>query len=138
AQREFYYSTHRNQCFSGGFNNGKSYIGCFKCLRLLLTFPGYCCIIGRKTYADLKKTTMHTFMSLCTQSLIESHNEQDGLTVLINGSMIIWLHIDKVDTNSLRGLEGNSILVDQPEELDEKIFWVLDARLGRWSGAVVP
>ena len=77
-------------------------------------------------------------MSLCPQSLIESHNEQDGLTVLINGSMIIWLHLDKVDTNSLRGLEGNSILVDQPEELDEKIFWVLDARLGRWSGAVVP
>lgn len=138
AQKEFYYATARNQCFSGGFNNGKSFCGCFKCLTLLLAFPNYRLAICRQTYTDLKKTTMQTFLKMCPTELIASHNEQEGRTVLTNSSLIHWLHLDKVEENTLRGLEVNSYLVDQAEETDEKTMDILDARLGRWDGSLVP
>ncbi len=138
GQRLFYYSTDRNQCFSGGFNNGKSFIGCLKSLNLLLLFPNYRMIIAREKYTDLKRTTMQTFFKMCPTEFIASHNEQDGLTVFTNGSMVWWLHLDKVDENTLRGIEPNSVLVDQAEETQEKVYDVLDGRVGRWDGAIVP
>jgi hypothetical protein len=48
------------------------------------------------------------------------------------------LHSDKFDEGTLKGLETNSILIDQAEELEENIYLVLDARVGRWDGATVP
>lgn len=138
GQKAFYFATERFQVFSGGFNNGKSYGGCLKALTLLLTFENYRYAIARQTYADLKKTTMQTFFKLCPEELIERHNEQDGLTILKNRSRVDWLHLDNVDESTLRGFEPNSILTDQAEETNEKVFDVLDARVGRWDDAVVP
>ena len=137
-QREAFYSKARNGCFSGGFNNGKSYIYCLKAFVLLSTFPKYRYFIARQTYADLKKTTMATFFKICPTEFVERHNEQDGLTVLKNGSRIDWLHLDKVEESTLRGLEINSGFVDQAEEIEEKTYDILDARIGRWDEAVIP
>ena len=138
AQRAFYFATQRNQCFSGGFNNGKTFGGCAKALTLLLTFPNYRMVIARQTYSDLKKTSMQTFFKLCPPGIIQRHNEQDGFTELINKSVVHWLHLDKVDESTLRGLEINAALVDQAEEIEEKVFDVLDGRIGRWDNAVIP
>lgn len=138
AQREFYYATARNQTFSGGFNNGKTYSGCLKAFTLLSTFPNYRMAIARQVRADLMRTTYQTFFKLCPSELIESDNKQEGFTTFKNKSMIYWMHLDKVDEGSLRGLEVNSILVDQAEECEEKVYDVLDARIGRWDGAEIP
>jgi hypothetical protein len=138
AQKQFYYSTARNQVMSGGFNNGKTYIGCFKIFTLLQTFPNSRAVIARQKFTDLKKTTMQTFFKLVPSELIDSHNDQDGITVFKNGSVIYWMHLDHVDENTLRGLEINWVLVDQAEEIEEKVYDVLDARIGRWDGAIVP
>lgn len=138
AQREFYYSVARNQCFSGGFNNGKTYAGCLKAFTLLSTFPNYRMAIARQVRADLMKTTYQTFFKICPFELIERNNEQEGLTVFKNKSTIYWMHLDKVDESSLRGLEINSVLVDQAEETEEKVYDVLDARVGRWDNAEIP
>jgi hypothetical protein len=48
------------------------------------------------------------------------------------------MHLDKVDESTLRGLEVNGVLVDQAEETEEKVYDVLDARVGRWDMAEVP
>lgn len=138
GQRDFYYDTARNQCFSGGFNSGKTFIGCFKAITLLSQFPGYRIAICRHRFSDLKRTTQQTFLELCPKNLISGQNLQDGVTDFHNGSKVYWLHLDKVDTNTLRGLEVNAILVDQAEEVEEAVFWVLDSRLGRWDSAKVP
>ncbi len=138
AQRQFYFSTVRNQCFSGGFNNGKSFGGCAKAFTLLSTFNNYRMVIARQTYSDLKKTTMQTFFKICPPGIIQRHNEQDGYTEFINKSVVHWLHLDKVDESTLRGLEINSALVDQAEEIEEKVFDVLDGRIGRWDNAEIP
>jgi hypothetical protein len=137
-QEQFYYSTSRNQDFSGGFNNGKTWAGCFKAISLLNTFPNYRMFIGRQKYTDLKRTTMQTFFKMMPSELISTHNEQDGLTVLSNGSTIYWIHCDNIDENTARGLEVNSGLIDQAEETEEKVHDVLDARIGRWDGVIVP
>lgn len=138
SQREFYYATARNQLFSGGFNNGKTFCGALKALTLLTTFSNYRMIIARQVYADLKRTTMQTFFKLCPKELVKRHNEQDGLTELQNNSLIYWLHLREVDEGTLRGIEPNSVLVDQAEETEEKVYDVLDGRVGRWDGAIVP
>lgn len=70
--------------------------------------------------------------------LVLRHSEQDGITDFINNSRIYWLHSDKFDEGTLRGLEINSILVDQAEEIDEGIYLILDSRIGRWDKAEVP
>lgn len=138
AQRAFYYATERNQCFSSGFNSGKTYSGCLKAFTLLSTFPNYRMSISRQVYADLKRTTMQTFFKICPRELIDRHNEQDGFTSLKNNSAIFWLHLDKVDEGTLRGLEINSNLTDQAEETEEKVYDVLDGRIARWDFAEVP
>lgn len=138
AQKQFYYATERNQCFSGGFNNGKSYSGCLKAFTLLSTFPNYRIAIARQTRADLMKTTYQTFFKICPREIIETDNKQDGVTILKNGSQIYWMHLDKVEDSTLRGLEINSVLVDQAEEIDEKADDILDARVGRWDEAIIP
>lgn len=137
-QREFYFATARNQCLSGGFNNGKTFIGCFKITTLLLQLPNYRVIIARERYTDLKRTTMQTFFKNFPSELVKSHNENDGYTQLVNASAIYWMHLDSADENSMRGIEPNSILVDQAEETTEKLYDVLDSRLGRWDGVVIP
>ena len=137
-QRAFYYATERNQCFSGGFNNGKTFIGCLKILCLLLMFKNYRALITRLKFTELKKTTMQTFFKMCPAELIESHNDQDGVTSFVNGSKLYWMHLDKIDEGALRGLEVNAVLVDQAEEISEKVYDVLDARIGRWKGVIIP
>lgn len=85
---------------------------------------------------------MQTFFKLIpggkTGDLITRHSEQDGVTEFVNGSRIDWLHSDKFDESTLRGLEINSVLVDQAEEIEESIYLVLDGRVGRWDRASVP
>jgi hypothetical protein len=137
-QKSVYYCTKRNQCFSGGYNNGKTWVICLKALSLLMMFNNYRVIMARQVYADLKRTTMQTFFAMCPTEFIASHNEQEGLTQLVNGSLIYWMHLDRVDENSLRGIEPNSIFVDQGEEVLEQVFLALDSRVGRWSHALVP
>jgi len=137
-QAAVYYCTARNQCFSGGYNNGKSWVLCLKAITLLLTYSNYRVIIARQVYSDLKRTTMQSFLAMCPTELIASHNEQDGLTQFTNGSLIYWMHLDHVDENSLRGIEPNSIFIDQGEEVLEAVFLALDSRVGRWAGAIVP
>lgn len=138
AQEQFYYATARNQCFSGGFNNGKTYAGCFKTFTLLSTFPNYRVSINRQVRADLMKTTYQTFMKICPREFVERINEQEGVIELKNKSTAYLLHLDKVESSTLRGLEINSNLTDQAEETQEQTYDVLDSRIGRWDGAIVP
>lgn len=137
-QEEFFRSNARNQCASGGFNNGKSYVGCLKTALLCNTFPNYRSVIARQVHSDLMKTTYQTFFKIVPRDLVASDNKQDGVTILKNGSTIYWMHLDKVEASTLRGLEINSVLVDQAEEIEEATYDVLDARIGRWDKAIVP
>jgi hypothetical protein len=138
SRKFFFWSTFRNNCFSGGFGNGKTWIACARQYVMLATFPGYISLFARQYYKDLKATTMKTFFKICPQDFVVKHDLQEGITIFANGSVAIWLHLDSFDEQSLRGLEINSACLDQVEETVEPIYLVLDARIGRWDGAQVP
>lgn len=137
-QEIFYWSKARNNCFSGGFNNGKTYISCAKDFTFLSLFPNYRILIYRQKYKSLKETTMQTFFKICPEKFIFRHDETNGLTVLLNKSVVYWMHMDVFDEQALRGLEINSAKGDQTEEIAESIFLVVDSRIGRWDQAEVP
>jgi hypothetical protein len=138
AQEKFYWATARNQCFSGGFNNGKTFVGCLKAFTLMSTFSNYRVAICRQVRADLMKTTYQTFKQIYPKEFEQRVNEQEGIVEFKNGSIAYLLHLDKVEKSTLRGLEVNSVLTDQAEETQEETYDVLDARVGRWAGAIVP
>jgi hypothetical protein len=138
AQQEFFWKTERNQALSGGINNGKTYVGCMKAFCLLTTFPRYRMVFARQTFKDLKDTTLKTFLKICPASFIAQFEQQSGYMRFLNGSEILWKHLDQFDEKSLRGLEINSALVDQAEEINESTYLVLDSRIGRWDKAQVP
>lgn len=137
-QEQGFWSRARNNCLSGGFGNGKSFVGCLRQFTYLATFPKYRSLIAREVFKDLRETTMKTFFKICPESFIYSHDVQGGVTTLKNGSTVLWKHLDEFDEKSLRGLEINSALIDQAEESKEAIFLVLDSRIGRWDQAEVP
>lgn len=142
-QEEFYSLTQRNECFSGGYGNGKSFILCLKELTLLSTFPYYRTAFIRKVYKDLRRTTMSTFYSVCPPELYAEkfggrRADNDGYCRLINGAEIFFIGLDNFDEKSLKSFEINSAAIDQGEELDENIYIHLDSRVGRWSKAEIP
>jgi len=137
-QENCFWLKERNQCASGGFNNGKSYVLCQKAVTLALTFSNYRSVIARQTFKDLKATTLQTLLKVLPKDAIRTFDTQSGVIVLKNNSVFYLMHLDAFDEQSLRGLEINSAFIDQAEEMMEAIYIVLDARIGRWDKAEVP
>ena len=142
-QEEFFNLTCRNQCFSGGFGNGKTFVGCQKVVYILSTFPNSRAVIARYEESKLRQTTMKTFYNVINPKLYAEDMggvRADSLNYcrMINGSEVIFLHLKDYDERVLRGLEVNVCLVDQAEEIAEQTFTTLSARIGRWSEAKVP
>lgn len=137
-QEQFVFSKARNNRFGGGFGNGKTYAACIKALIFLMSFPGYRVAFCRQVYKNLRSTTMQTFLKVCPKEFIKTHDVQFGLTVFINGSVAYWLHLDTMDEATAKGFEINGLIIDQSEEVDESIFLLMDARVGRWDMAEVP
>jgi hypothetical protein len=143
VQEDFYYDTHRDQGFSGGFGNGKTQGASMKALTLLTTFPKYRVAGTRYTSKDLSTSTMSTFFKVCPRELYSEayggrRNDKDGYLRLINGSELFWMHLDDYSEETLRGLEVNSRLGDQDEEISEGIWLVMDVRIERWDQAEIP
>jgi len=137
-QEDCFWAKERNQCASGGFNNGKSYVLCQKAVTLALTFSNYRSVIARQTYKQLKATTLQTLLKVLPPDAIRTFDQQSGIIILKNGSVFYLMHLDAYDEQDLRGLEINSAFVDQAEEMQEAIYIILDARIGRWDQAKVP
>lgn len=143
VQEQFYYCNKRNQGFSGGYGNGKSYGASMKAITLLTTFPRYRVAISRYRASDLTKSTMSTFFKLCEPALYNEayggrRNDRDGYLRLINGSEIFWLHLDDFSETSLRGLEINTHIGDQMEEVSESVYITIDSRIERWDKVEIP
>lgn len=139
-QERFFNNPKRNKCACGGFGSGKTYCVCQQILFLSMSFNFYRTVVAREQYKALKHTTMSTFFKVCPPELYEPplgrFNEQDGYLRFVNGSEVLFMHLDAIDENTLRGLEINSAFIDQAEEVNEGIADILEARIGRWDMAV--
>lgn len=142
-QEEFTYCYKRNQNFNGGFGNGKSFGASIKAILLLSTFPYYKIGISRYSAKELSQSTMATFFKICPPELYNEayggrRNDRDGYLRFVNGSEILWMHLDDYSEGDLRGKEFNSVITDQAEEISEGIYDILDARIERWDRAEIP
>lgn len=131
----FFNDPKRNKCLCGGFASGKTYTGCEIVIFLSLAFDNYRTLIARETYKNLLDTTYKTFLKICPPQAIASWDKNMGNMKLINGSEILWRHLDEFDDSMARGLEVNTIYIDQAEEVSEQIYDILDSRVGRWERA---
>jgi PBSX family phage terminase large subunit len=132
-QTEFLTSVERYSCMSGGFGSGKTYAGCLRAL-LLSQYPGNRGLIGRLTYPELRDTTRKTFFEVCPP---EYYDEAQGgqwkpsenYLRLVNGSEIIFRHLDNVSEKELLSLNLGWFFIDQAEEVGGKVFQILQSRL---------
>lgn len=143
VQEEFFYCNKRNEGFSGGYGNGKTMGGSMKALYLLATFPKYRVAGTRYTSKDLVTSTMSTFFKVCPPELYADayggrRADRDGYLRLVNNSEVFWLHLDDHSEETLRGLEVNSRLGDQDEEIAENMYITMDSRIERWDQAEIP
>lgn len=125
----------------GGFNAAKTWGCVLKLLRLHDMFPNSRSAIIRRQAKHMRKTTMETFYTLCPPSAYSQgrRSDQDGICQLNNGSLIHFVHLDKPESiDILAGLELNFGFVDQAEQVIEKAWDTLDARLARWAQAIIP
>lgn len=132
-QTEFITSTAKYSCFSGGFGSGKTYAGNLRAL-LLSQFPGNRGLIGRLTYPELRDTTRKTFFEVCPPEYYdEAHGGQwkpsENYLRLVNGSEIIFRHLDNVSEKELLSLNLGWFFIDQAEEVGGGIFQTLQSRL---------
>lgn len=142
-QEKIFSSSYRHVCGSGGYGNGKTYAFSMRSLLFLSTFPNYRMVIGRLKSVDLNRTTRTTFFNVCPPSLYQEAKggkraDSQNYLKLINGSEVFWMHFDEFNEGTVRGLEINSVFLDQGEEIPENIYLHLDNRVGRWSQALVP
>ena len=142
-QRNFFYSSQRNQCASGGYGNGKTTICCYKIQWLAATFPKYRVAVLRRYSTDLRKTTETTFYRCLPESFYDPKkggrkSDNERTLRLINGSEFLFLHLDDYDESVVRGLEINTVFIDQAEEIGENIYDHLNGRVGRWAHAEIP
>lgn len=132
-QTDFITSTAKFICFSGGFGSGKTLAGCLRGL-LLSQYPGNFGLIGRNTYPELRDTTRRTFFEICPLEYFdESRGGQwkpsENYLRLINGSEIIFRHLDTISEKELLSLNLGWFFIDQSEEIGEKVFQILQSRL---------
>src|SRR5512139_53337 len=118
----------------GGYGSAKTYGASLKLHRLIEKYPESRWAIIRRVHKHLKATTQVTFDAMTPAWAIKSRNDQDGTREFLNGSRVQFLGLDTEGSMGvLQGLEINGAFVDQAEEISEKVWDTIDARVGRWT-----
>lgn len=132
-QESFITASARFACYSGAFGGGKTYSGCLRGL-LLSQYPNNFGLIGRSTYPELRDSTRKTFFELCPP---EYYDEKQGgrwsptenHLRLINGSEIIFRHLDSIAEKELLSMNLGWFFIDQAEEIGINVWRILQSRL---------
>ena len=138
-QERFLASRKKIQFYGGGFANGKTSGACIKTLMIARDYPGANILMARSTYPKLNDTLKKEFLKWCPKEWIKSHNKQENVVVLTNGSMINFRYIAQQGknaestTSNLLSANYDLAVIDQIEdpEITHKDF--LDI-IGRMRG----
>ena len=128
SQRIFMESLNPEVLYSGAFGAGKSRIGCEKALYLSLRYPGNRGLISRKTFTDLRDTTMDTFFRyVCPEDYIQDYNKNEHKLTLTNGSEILFHGLENY--TKIGSLEVGWIFCDEIIEFAYDDYLMLLGRL---------
>lgn len=126
-QREFHETSAKYKCYMGGFGSGKTYALVMEALMLSMEFENNYGLIGRFTYRELWDTTMRDFFEVCPDFLIRDYKKTEHKLTLINGSVIIFRHLEEPD--KLKSLNLGWFGIDEMTEVPEDVFDMLRSRL---------
>lgn len=114
---------------------GKSVVCLSTLILLAKVYPGSKWCVIRESLPTIKKTTLETFKKLVPSNFVKSYNQQDQVYTFTNESQIFFMSEnfdhDK-DFDAFKGLEVNGFLLEQIEELQEKLLEICFIRAGRW------
>jgi predicted phage terminase large subunit-like protein len=129
AQQRFWSSTAPLRCYSGGIGAGKTFAGA---VEILCQPPGTVGIVVAPTYPMLRDGCFAVFLEVA-QEFILRHNKSEMITVLVNGTVILWRSAD--DPNKLRGVNADWLWLDEAAYVDEEVWLVGLGRLRRSNAA---
>ena len=136
---DYYYDLHVphfNNYFAEGFvnhNSGKTWAGCMRAL-ILSQYPKNVGLIGRLSYREIADTTRKTFFEICPPEYYDDKqggrwSPTENNLRLINGSEILFRHLDTVSEAELKSLNLGWFFIDQAEEISLPVVRVLMSRL---------
>jgi PBSX family phage terminase large subunit len=118
--------------WQGGFGAKKSTTICAAAIELCMRFPKNRWILARKTFEDVKNTTMDAFKDICPTAIIVGYNKRDGIHTFVNGSEVHWTGCE--DWEKFKSWNIGGFGLDEASQVSEKAFDVLVSRVGRVSG----
>lgn len=131
SQEKFWESPKKVVLFSGGFGCGKSLMLTLKAIDLALRYPGNFILMGRKTYVELQDSLIKEFFVICPDHLIQQYLKQEKKVQFINGSEIIFRHLDKISATEIKSMNLGAAFIDQAEDIEKEVFLAIKGRLRR-------
>ena len=127
-QKEFFNSRAKYTAYGGARGGGKSWALRRKLVGLCLRYPGICCIIIRRSYAELEGN--HVLPFLREYGALMSYSECEKTFYFENGS-VIKLGYCSSPRDSLRyqGQEFDIVAIDEATQLREEQFEIFKACL---------
>jgi phage terminase large subunit len=131
--------THRYVLYSGAFGAGKTLLLSNAIITNALESPKAFYLVGCQTYPMLRDTVLRTFMeelSLYQEtldktslgvSIIKDWNKSANILTLINDAQIIFRSCE--DPSKFKSLNLDGFGLDEPVDIDEEIFLMLQGRL---------
>src|SRR3990167_4546863 len=133
SHEKFWNSKKKFVLFSGGYGCGKSLMLALKAIDLSLRYENNYILMGRKTYPELRDSTIKEFFNICPDALIKDYLKAEGRVLFHNRSEIIFRHLDTVSEAEIRSMNLGGAFIDQAEEIEEGVFHGLRGRLRRDS-----
>ena len=129
-QIDFINSEDRFVLYSGGVGSGKTLAGCYRALKLSLTYDNNVGLIGTQTDWQLISTTMQTFFEIINgleYKQINDHLKSYGKIIFKNGSRIHYKSLD--DESKLRSLNLGWFYIDEATTVKKSVWDMLTSRL---------
>lgn len=131
----FFDKQHYNLCYGGSIRGGKTVVGLSILILLSKLYPCSRHAVIRQTREVLKRNTIPSFFKLCPTSFVAEYNKSELLITFTNGSEIMFLSEaikEDPELDRFKGLEVNTILMEEGNECQEKTFWMMNQRAGSW------
>ena len=138
-QYQFHFTKAKYRLFGGGMGGGKTYAALFEAILNCMMYPGNRGIVIRATRPRLKANTVPSFLKLCPPEALmpgpAGWNKSDLVATFRNGSRLEFKQADITkdpELNILRGLEAAFFVIEEANEVHEKVFQTLSTRM-RWT-----
>jgi hypothetical protein len=128
--------------YAGSVNTGKSYISCHMLVQMGIDFPGSRFAIIRKSSTVAKRTIYRTLKKVLDEYKAEhswfsyKENRFDLVFTISNDTTFEFIEADigkDPDLNKVKGLEVTGALLEEANEVSERVFNLLMTRIGRWN-----